>query len=70
MSHHKKHHARHHHWVDGVLKTVEHFFDTIEEAVAHAKNSDAHTIKVYDANGELVHSALSSITPEELSTYA
>ena len=70
MTHHGKHHSRHHHWYDGVLKTVEHFFDTVEEAIEHAKNSDAHTIKVYDANGELVHSAISSITPAATETYA
>ena len=55
------HHARHHHWVNGVLSTVEHFFDTIEEALEHAKKSEAHTIKVYDDKGELVHSSIGSI---------
>lgn len=65
-----KHHARHHHWNNGVLTTIEHFFETIEEAIEHANDSDAHVIKVYNDDGELVHSAISSITPEEISTYA
>jgi hypothetical protein len=68
MSKHKhhKHHVRQHHWVDGVLSTVEHFFDSIEDAIAHADSSDAHTIKVYGPTGELVHVK----TPDATDTYA
>ena len=42
-----KHHVKKHHWVDGALKTVEHYFDTLAEAMEHAKSSDAHVVKVY-----------------------
>jgi len=48
-----KHHVRSHHWVDGILSTVENFFETLEEAVAHAEGSEAHTVKVYSPEGEL-----------------
>jgi hypothetical protein len=61
-----KHHVRHHHWVSGVLSTVEHFFDTLEEAIAHANESEAHTVKVYSSTGELQH----IVTPTGTETYA
>ena len=48
MSHHRKHLARHHHWHDGVLKTVEYYFNTLEEAMTHFKFSNAHVIKVFN----------------------
>jgi hypothetical protein len=62
-----KHHVRQHHWHNGTLTTVEHFFDSLDEAIAHANKSEAHTVKVYDEKGELQH----SITPAATSaTYA
>jgi hypothetical protein len=64
------HHIKSHHWINGILSTVEHFFEEFEEAMEHVRTSDAHSIKVYNDNGELVHSSISSITPEEISTYA
>jgi hypothetical protein len=66
MSHHKKHHVRQHHWVGGVLSTVEHFFETLEEAIVHANASEAHTVKVYGPTGELQH----IVTPDATDTYA
>jgi hypothetical protein len=60
-----KHHVKKHHWVDGALKTVEHYFDTLNEAMEHAKSSDAHVVKVYNTDGELVHT-----TQTTGSTYA
>jgi len=65
MSKHK-HHVREHHWVGGILNTVEHWFDTLEEAIEHANDSEAHTVKVYTPEGELAHIA----TPEATDTYA
>lgn len=61
-----KHKVKKHHWYDGVLTTVEHFFDTLEDAMAHAKTSDAHTVKVYSPEGELQHIK----TPVASDTYA
>jgi hypothetical protein len=57
MSKHKKHHVKKHHWHNGILKSVEHFFETLEEAMSFAKanDSDAQVTKVYNTDGELVH---------------
>jgi len=57
MSKHKKHHVKKHHWHNGILKSVEHFFETLEEAMSFAKanDSDAQITKVYNTDGELVH---------------
>ena len=55
MSKHKKHHVKKHHWHNGVLKTVEHYFDSMEEAMAHANRSNAPVVKVYNTDGELVY---------------
>jgi hypothetical protein len=60
MSKHKKHHVKKHHWHNGALKTVEHFFDTIEEALEHATSSTASVVKVYNTDGELVHNTQST----------
>jgi hypothetical protein len=62
----KKHHVRHHHWINGTLATVEHFFDSLDEAIEHANASEAHTIKVYDEDGQLAH----IVTPDGTETYA
>jgi len=60
------HRVRQHSWIGGILKTVDHFFEEIEEAIGFAKKQDAHTIKVYDANGQLVHHE----DPKPVNTYA
>ena len=65
MSHHK-HHVKKHHWVEGSLHVVDTFFETLEEAIAFANDSDAHTTKVYNPDGELCYTTSPS-TPE---TYA
>jgi|CryBogDrversion2_5_1035270.scaffolds.fasta_scaffold03529_4 hypothetical protein len=57
MSKKHKHHVKSHHWHKGVLKTIEHFFDSLEDAMIHAKSSDANSIKVYNESGELVHTS-------------
>jgi len=72
----KRHKVKTHSWVGGMLKTVEHFFDSIEEAIehsinqnqAHASYSDAHTIKVYNDNDEIVHQV--STVPPSTNSYA
>jgi hypothetical protein len=68
-----KHHVRKHHWTNGILHTMETFFDTLDEAMEHAKSSDAHTVKVYNASRELVHIQASTDIPDQISvreTYA
>ena len=67
----KKHHyhkVKTHHWQGGVLKSITHFFNEIEEALNFAKSSDANAVKVYDTNGDLVHS--DNLNPTLTSTYA
>ena len=59
-----RHHVQVHNWSNGELSTFEAVVDSIEEAMAKlsenvaflAHNSDSHTVKIYDLNGELVHS--------------
>lgn len=58
MSHHPKHHTvRFHKWVDGILGTSDHHFETLEEAMAFSSSMSADTVKVYDDQGQLVHQA-------------
>ena len=72
----KKHKVKTHSWVGGMLKTVEHLFDSLEEAIAHsieqtkthANTSDAHTVKVYNGDNEIVHQV--STLPPSTSSYA
>ena len=40
----------------GVLETIEHFFEELEEALAFAETAPAHAVKVYNDGEELVHS--------------
>ena len=71
-----KHHVKTHSWVNGMLKTVDQYFGSLEEAIAaatsqlafHLGNSDGHQVKVYNDRGELVHN-LSSL-PAPTNTYA
>lgn len=62
--------VRAHSWIDGLLTTVEHLFDSQEEAVKHAKNSDGHHIKVYNENNELLQETISANNPGITNTYA
>lgn len=52
MSHHM---VKKHKWVGGVLESSSHFFDSFEEAKAFLHTQDADTLKIFNANGELVH---------------
>jgi len=48
-----------HKWETGILHTVEHFFNKVEDAVAVAtdKSKDEETvhIKIYNRHGECIH---------------
>lgn len=61
-----KHHVKTHHWYDGILKTIEHTFDSLEEALHHTKNSGASHAKIYDHENNLVHAE----NPPSVNTYA
>jgi len=53
MSH--RHKLKIHRWTNGVLETVEHFFESLEEALLLAKATDGHSFKIYNGVGEVVH---------------
>jgi hypothetical protein len=67
-----KHHAKSHHWKNGILETLIHYFDSEDEATEFANNSDAHSVKVYNPDGELLLTKNSTITDSYASgnTYA
>lgn len=62
-----KHHVRSHHWHNGVLSTLEHYFEELDDAVKFANESTADIVKVYNLDGELLHSVASSTSEN---TYA
>ena len=45
---------------------IDNFFERIEDAIDYAANCGAHTTKVYNPDGELVHVR----TPDAVETYA
>jgi hypothetical protein len=51
-----KHRVRLHKWDNGILRSVNHFFDSYEEAIEFANNSDSQGVKIYNDDGELVQS--------------
>jgi len=51
-----KHKVKKHHWIDGKLEQFEVLFDTLEEAIAYADETDAHMIKVYSPDHVLLWS--------------
>lgn len=61
-----KHNVKTHHWYDGILKTIEETFESLEEALTHARNSGASHAKIYDKDNNLVHAE----NPPSVNTYA
>lgn len=57
MSHHM---VKKHKWFNGVLESSSHFFDSFEEAKVFVDAEDADTLKIFDANGQLVHEAVAT----------
>jgi len=49
------HRVRTHHWIDGILKTEDSFFEDFVSAFSFARRSNAHHVKIYDDNEFLVH---------------
>jgi hypothetical protein len=52
MSHHM---VKKHKWVNGILESSAHFFDSFESAKSFVDDADADTLKIFNTNGELVH---------------
>ena len=63
---HHKHKVRTHDWVDGLLRTLDYLFDTVEEAVDFSSNINASAVKVFNELGEIVESRTMPNTPHEL----
>ena len=51
-----KHHVTNHYVVDGVPTVVEHYFDSYEEAFAHAESSQANIVELFAPGGTLLSS--------------
>lgn len=67
----KKHRVKSHHWEGGILQTMDHLFDSLEEALGFASAVESFHVKVYNDEGELVHSATSNdLAPKSTETYA
>ena len=57
MSHHM---VKKHKWVNGILESSAHFFNSFSEAKVFVDAEDADTLKIFDANGQLVHEAVAT----------
>jgi hypothetical protein len=57
----RKHIVKTHHWNNGILQTLDHFFDELRDANLFANNIEAHTVKVYDPDGNLLSTKSSSV---------
>jgi len=62
------HKVKRHNWINGTLQTLEDFFESLDEAMEFIGTVDFHTIKVYDADNELVHVQTASGIPEQISS--
>jgi len=62
MSTHHKHRVERHRWINGVLHTSTHLFESMFDAISWAESleSEAHSIKIYNDAGDLVHSSVSN----------
>ena len=54
------------HFANGLIKTVRHEFETLEEALRHVESVICHSFKVFDHNGQVCHSGQSG----QIDTYA
>jgi len=52
--HYGKHHVKLLKWIDGVLDINDHDFDTYELAVEFCNNQEYDSLKIYDAEGNLI----------------
>ena len=57
MSKHHHHKVVSQHWYNGKLLTLENIFTSSLDAIGFANSLNSHTVKVYDLDGEIIHSA-------------
>jgi hypothetical protein len=50
-----KHRVRKHHWNGDRLESIDHWFETVEEAMGFADQQQAYSFHIYTESGELVH---------------
>jgi flagellar biosynthesis/type III secretory pathway chaperone len=61
-----KHRVREHRWNNGILDVMDHWFESFNEANDFAQNSDAHSSKLYNEDGEI----LNTVNATPATTYA
>jgi len=61
-----KHRVKTHRWERGILQTLEHWFESLEEATLFFNNVAAHTVKIYHPNGNLIDSKTTGALPEQI----
>jgi len=49
------HRVRKHHWIGDRLESMDHWFETLEEAKLFADQQQAYSFHIYTENGELVY---------------
>lgn len=50
-----RHKVHFHFWESGILQKIVIMFETFEEALSHLLHSKAHSGKIYNASGHIVH---------------
>ena len=60
------HRVRLHHWRDGILVVNDYWFEEMDNALDFTNNSNAHSAKIYNPEGDIIHSS----SPASNSTYA
>ena len=51
-----KHRVKTHRWENGFLRTLDHWFDSYEQAKLFADNIDVHSLKIYSPENEILDS--------------
>jgi hypothetical protein len=64
----RRHKVKTHHWIDGMLQSMEHYFDSAAEANMFASSVNAHTAKVYDADENLISTIQTSVNTNTTAT--
>jgi hypothetical protein len=44
-----------HRWINGVLTTIRHQVENLDQALKQAREEEGHSIKIYDANNQITH---------------
>jgi len=66
-----KHRVRAHQWENGRLRVTDHWFETVDEALIFVGgNTEAHSAKIFDPEGSVVHSSNPSLIAAAKNSYA